>query len=75
MGWHLKLGLAAARNIDRTLQNPMSSKMRFCEGCDIGFGEAHPHNAFKEKKEAKIKLPKMVKEEEVKVAPKYLPGE
>jgi hypothetical protein len=75
MGWHLKLGHAAARNIDRTLQKPMSSKMGFCEGCATGFGEAHPHNAFKEKKEAQVKLPKVVKEEPVKAAPKYRPGE
>ena len=79
MLFHQKFGHCSARNLDKTLERPMSTVLGFCEACAVGSGESHPHNAFKNKqkpKQEKKELTKGEKElEKAKARHNYKPGE
>ena len=51
MLFHQKFGHCSARNLDKTLERPMSTVLGFCEACAVGSGESHPHNAFKKQQD------------------------
>ena len=75
MLFHQKFGHCSARNLDKTLQRPMSTVLDCCEACAVGRGESHPHNAFKDKPNKQKQAKKGEGElEETKAMHNYNPG-